>query len=32
VERKISDVADKVNPGYRREWQEIFRPRRMDIL
>jgi hypothetical protein len=30
--RKISDVGDRGTPGYRREWQEFFRPRRADIL
>jgi hypothetical protein len=32
VERKISYVGDRGTPGYRREWQESFRPRRLDIL
>jgi hypothetical protein len=32
VERMISDIVDKEMPGYRREWQESFRPRRLDIL
>jgi hypothetical protein len=32
VGRKISDVSDRGTPGYRREWQESFRPRRLDIL
>jgi len=32
VERMISDIGDKETPGYRREWQESFRPRRLDIL
>jgi hypothetical protein len=32
VERRISDIGDKETPGYRRERQESFRPRRLDIL
>jgi hypothetical protein len=28
----ISDAGDKETPGYRREWQESFKPRRLDIL
>jgi hypothetical protein len=32
VGRKISDGGDRGTPGYRREWQESFRPRRIDIL
>jgi hypothetical protein len=28
----ISDIGDKETPDYRREWQESFRPRRLDIL
>jgi hypothetical protein len=32
VGRKISDAGDRGTPGYRREWQESFRPKRLDIL
>jgi len=32
VGRKISDVGDRGTPGYWWEWQEFFRPRRLDIL
>jgi len=32
VGRKVSDGGDKGTPGYRRDWQESFRPKRMDIL
>jgi hypothetical protein len=32
VGRRISDVGDSGTPGYRREWQESFRPRRLVIL
>jgi hypothetical protein len=32
VERKIPDAGDRGTPGYRREWQEFFKPRRLDIL
>jgi hypothetical protein len=32
VERKISDVGDRRTPGYRREWQEFFRPRSIDMV
>jgi hypothetical protein len=28
----VSDVGDRRTPGYRREWQESYRPRRMDNL
>jgi len=31
VGRKISEVGDRGTPGYRREGQEFFRPRRLDI-
>jgi len=30
--RKISDGGDRGTPGCRREWQESFRPRRLDML
>jgi hypothetical protein len=32
VERKISDLGERGTPDYRREGQEFFRPRRLDIL
>ena len=32
VRRMISNVGDRGTPDYRREWQEIFRPRRVDML
>jgi hypothetical protein len=28
----ISDVRDRGTPGYRREWQVAFRPRRIDMV
>jgi len=31
VGRKISHAGDRGTPGYRWEWQEFFRPRRLDI-
>jgi len=32
VGRKISDAGGRGTPGYRREWQAFFRPKRMAIL
>jgi hypothetical protein len=32
VGRMISDVGDRGTPGYRREWQESFRPKGIDIF
>jgi hypothetical protein len=32
VGRKISDVGGRGTPGYRGEWQESFRSRRLYIL
>jgi hypothetical protein len=32
VGRKTSDVGDRGTPGYRWEWQEFFRPRRLEML
>ena len=32
VGRKISNVVDRGTTGYRREWQESFRPKKLDIL
>jgi hypothetical protein len=29
---KIPDVGERGTPGYRREWQESFRPRRLVIV
>ena len=29
--RMISDGGDRGTPGYRREWQEFFRPRSIDM-
>jgi hypothetical protein len=31
MERMISDIGDKETQAYRQEWQESFRPRRLDI-
>jgi hypothetical protein len=32
VGRKISDVCNRGTPGYRLEWQEFIRPRRLEML
>jgi hypothetical protein len=32
VGRNIPDGGDRGTPGYRRKWQESFRPKRMGIL
>jgi hypothetical protein len=32
VERKISGVGDRGTPGYRREWQENFKPISVNMI
>jgi hypothetical protein len=32
VGRRISEVGDRGTPGYRRDRQELFRPKSMDMV